>query len=293
MSSEIGLRFLRIGHCLGPKALTERGGAWALGRFPAMAALIQHPLHGTILFDTGYGAAFFAATRGLPERFYRWFTPVRLPKGEALPQQLAALGVATPDLVVLSHLHGDHVAGLFDLGPLDMPLLTSREAIEGLGLGRLASLRAGCPKGLRDRLRALPLQSIEDRAEVDLTPFHMGAFGKGRDLLGDGSLIAIALPGHGCGQFGLLLPQSALGPVFLIADAAWSGRALRENRPPPATVLRRLGDLAAYERSFAALRALGQSWPELRLIASHCPETFEDSFAAPFTETKTFKETDR
>lgn len=249
---------MRLGECRAP--------AWAAGqpgliaRFPALAFLVEAGDR-AVLVDSGYGPAFFATTRGFPARLYRWATPVRLPAGRQLLHQLPRL----PDAVFVTHFHADHAAGLVDL-PAGIPVLASGAAIDGLALGDLASLRAACPPGLRDALRARHPQPVDGGAPVAT---GLAEFPLGHDLLGDGRLIAIALPGHGRGQMGVWLPELAR---FLIADAAYSRAALRSGRMPPRMVRARLGDAAAYARTFASLRALMARRPEIRLDPAHCPE---------------------
>lgn len=279
MSGEMRLDLFRVGHCLSPAALTAQGASWRIAEFPAGVALLHHPQQGAILFDSGYGESFFRATHRLPERIYRWLTPVRLAEQQRLTRQLRKRGVTRPDLVILSHLHGDHAAGLFDLESRDLPVITSVAAQAGLDAGRFASLKAGCPRLLRDQLRAQQMGLIEAHPQISLPADELGAFRYGHDLFANGQMITIPLPGHGQGQFGLYLPKLASGPAFLIADAAWSLQALRQNSPPPRAMLNRLGDAARYLETFAALRQLQQIRPDLRLIPSHCPETFP---AEPF-----------
>ncbi len=156
--SEIVLDFtsFHVGYCRGPLAMTQRGAPWRIARFPAGIAVLRHPQRGTILFDTGYGALFEQATKPFPERIYRWLTPVTFNPDDSLPKQLEKYGFASPDLVFLSHLHADHVAGLFDLAKIPQ-LITSHAAIEKLQPGRLATLKAGCPAMIRDKLQSLNL----------------------------------------------------------------------------------------------------------------------------------------
>lgn len=259
---------LRIGECRGPDFATRRGGALRMARFPAGAALIGLPDGRWVLFDTGYGRAFFDATRALPERAYRWTTPVRLDPHESLPK---ALGGQPPSLVILSHLHADHVAGLFDLDPTP-PVLLSGEALARLGaMSRVQALKAGCPRLLRDRLLALPARFFHDLPQVAPPPGFAG-FGPVRDVTGQGDLLLVPLPGHGDDQHGLFLPRSSHGPLFLIADAAWSVEALRRDTPPPRWTLARLGDAAAYLATFAALRGLMRQRTEITLLPAHCPQ---------------------
>ena len=263
---------LQIGSCSAPGFAARRDGGFRSVRFPAGAALIRNTSLGTLLFDTGYGAAFFETTESFPERLYRWTTPTRLLPQDTLPAQLARLN-ARPDLVLLSHLHADHVCGLFDLAELP-PVLTSREAWGDLQqTGRLKSLSAGCPAPLRRRLLSLTPQFIEDFPAIP-SPLSAWLNSPCYDLAGDGSLLALPLPGHGTGQFGLLLPHTASGPEFLIADAAWSRAALRDQVLPPSAVIGRLGDAMIYSETFRSLCAISRKRPDLGLWPSHCPEAF-------------------
>lgn len=268
------LDLFRVGSCRAPAALNVTGGSFRVQSAPSGVALIRHPRRGNILFDTGYGPSFFRATAGFPERFYRWLRPVTLPEHERLPMQLAKRGIERPDLVILSHLHGDHVSGLFDLHEVPRRVLSAQDAVEGLNRGRLASLNAGCPIGLRDPLRRKSMQLIENFPVIPLASDELGSFESGFDVLEDGTVIAVPLRGHGRGQFGLYLPRLDGGAAFLIADAAWNLQALRDNRPPPRVTLNRLGNADAYLETFAALRHLQQARPDLRLIPAHCPESF-------------------
>ena len=172
-----------------------------------------------------------------------------------------------PDLILLTHMHGDHVAGLMDL-PEGIPVRASRAAIAHLsGLYGWAATRAACPPGLRDGVLARAPRPIEERPHVRT---GLPGFPEGHDLLGDGRLIAVPLPGHGVGQTGLWIPEAAR---LLVADAAYARSALRSGRMPPRWIIGRLGDPDAYRRTFGALRALMRARPEIRIDPSHCPET--------------------
>lgn len=258
---------MRVGFCRAPALASRRDAGLMPMEFPAGAALIRHPDQGDILFDTGYGVAFWQSTRCFPEMLYRATTPAVLPVTEELCSQIDV----PPALVILSHLHADHVAGLFDL-PVMAPVLTSRAAWVALAKGGpIATLRRGCPELLRRRLLKLSPRFIEDSATVP-TPEGFGALaGPFYDIMGDGSLLAVPLPGHGDGQFGVFIPASR---DFLIADAAWSRAALRDNMPPPWLVLAQLGDADEYMHTFNALRAIMAARPDVRMWPSHCTEAF-------------------
>ena len=265
-------RAYEVGHCVHPECSVRKGGRWRLARFPALAFLIRHPRHGSVLFDTGYSEHFFRATQRLPERLYRVATPPRLEDGESLARQLRRDGIAPGEIgtVVLSHLHGDHVGGLRDFPSAN--IFCARAGWEDLQRrGRLSAVRHGLLHDLLPDDFMQRVRWIEDAPPASL-PDALGELAPGHDLFGDGSLMAIALPGHAQGQHGLLFHSRDGEPVLLVADATWSSRALRDGVPPPAMVTAWLGDTDAYRTTLYRLQRLHRTWPQLRMVPSHCEE---------------------
>ncbi len=82
---------------------------------------------------------------------------------------------------------------------------------------------------------------------IDL-PQAWGAFHRGFDLLGDGSLVAIDLTGHTESQLGLGFAAEEAGGTFLVADACWKIEGLRERRPPSRLAHSLFADPAALSR---------------------------------------------
>lgn len=266
------VRLLQAGSCRHPEGMAMRGASLCATDFPALVALVLHPTEGPLLFDTGYDPAFFQATRRWPEKLYRLATPVRLAEGEAVSRQIAGLGLAPSDIrgVILSHFHGDHVAGLPAFPRAK--IYCARAGLEQMRrVGRLGGVRRGLlpalvPPDAEDRARF-----FEDMPRRTLPP-EVRPFETGADILGDGSLLAVELPGHCIGHWGLLLRDEADRRRFLIGDAAWSLKAVRENRPPPALTTALLGRTDRYRRTLAELHAVARDAPEVDLIPSHCPE---------------------
>lgn len=114
--TRLAFRLLKVDHCAHPECVVMRGGRWRSTLFPALCGLLAHPTRGWILFDTGYSSHFTQATAPFPERLYRWVTPLTLTPADTLLAQLARLGISADEIryVIISHMHGDHIAGLKD-----------------------------------------------------------------------------------------------------------------------------------------------------------------------------------
>lgn len=265
---------LKVGQCSHPECVAQRGGRWAAMVFPALCGLLLHPQRGWILFDTGYSQHFLDATAPFPERLYRWTTPFSLPPQEMLVTQLQALGIRPADIghVVISHLHGDHVAGLRDFPAAR--LITLRAEVDAMGSrSRFGNLRHGTlPRLLPDDF-AQRVDYADDCARRTL-PSALQPFDEGFDLFGDASVLAVPLPGHSRGQLGIVFHQPDERQVFMSADACWSLAALREDRPPTWLARRIFDRNDLYHDTFRRLQQLHAQPHAPWLIPSHCAQTW-------------------
>lgn len=265
--ARIEWRMLEVGHCVHPECSAVRGGRWRLCEFPSLVALLKHPSRGWVLFDTGYSRRFFDATAAFPASLYRWVTPVKFDPRKALVTQLRELGVQTEEIaaIVLSHFHADHVAGVLDFP--GVKVYCSREGWAALhARPRLAALRQGLLVDLAPMRDEVCF--IED---ARVPGVRTSGFAE-HDLLGDGSLIAVALPGHSPGHHGLRFIAEDDREVMLIGDAAWSTRAVRENRPPPAWATAWLGNTQRYRETLTRLHNIARERPDTAFVPSHCTE---------------------
>jgi glyoxylase-like metal-dependent hydrolase (beta-lactamase superfamily II) len=262
-------RVFETGHCVHPEAFSRRGANWRTCEFPALVTLLQHPHRGWLLFDTGYGEAFFRATRHLPERGYRWVTPVTWTPRQSAIAQIHALGIDPEDIgsVLISHFHGDHVGALADFPRAAR--WCSRAAWEDLHhRSRLSALTRGLLPALAPTALEPVLRFYEHQPEVRL-PAELAPFITGYDVLEDGSILAVELPGHAAGHFGVSFHDGKRW-IFLVADAAWSMRAITDNTPPPRWVTDFLGDTPTYRRTLADLHALACRNTGVTLLPAHC-----------------------
>jgi glyoxylase-like metal-dependent hydrolase (beta-lactamase superfamily II) len=269
---EVTTTALLTGQCWHPQRMAIRDGSLRAVAFPALAILIRHPEEGPILFDTGYDPAFLTATAPFPERAYRWVTPVDLEPGRDAANQCRALGVDPAEVrhLILSHFHGDHVAGshAFPNARIHCAKAGLSDAARG---GRISATRRGILRSLIPANIDGRARFFEEAAQVVLPP-DLSPFTSGADLLGDGSLLAIELPGHCPGHWGLLMKDAAWGLHFLVADAAWSMDGIRRNMPPPAISTAFLGKTLPARATLNSLHQLYQRNPDIRLTPCHCPE---------------------
>lgn len=262
------IRFYHTGFCTHPECMVERSGSLKKTAFPAMAAHIRHS-GGNLLFDTGYAPHFFAACRRFPEKLYAWVTPVTL-NPHSLRSQL---GEAAHDIdtVFLSHLHGDHIAGLRDFPQAQiilsrkayrryMDAADKRGVIKRFGEVRQGFLRDLLPDDLPARVKF-----IEDFPAAALDPAFY-PFEQGY-LIAPG-LTAVELPGHAVGQYGLIA-----GELFLVADAAWRFANIRHNRRPHPLTALITDNYRAAQTTLDRLQALHRQSPGILLVPSHCDKT--------------------
>ncbi|KAF7600723.1 MAG: MBL fold metallo-hydrolase [Candidatus Dactylopiibacterium carminicum] len=276
--TRVSLEVLRVGACRHLECMAARGGRWRLVDFPALCGLIRHPTRGWLLYDTGYADHFFTATAGWPERLYRTALPVELPTNEILGTQLAAWNLRLADIgtLIVSHYHGDHIAGLRDFPAARFIALQADSApFMALRGKRWRATLGGHLPGLLPDDYASRLTFAETCPLRDL-PGWLAPFTQGFDLLGDGSLLGVPLPGHSHGQLGLFMPDADGRPVFLIADACWSLPALREGRPPAFPAMLLSAERQRFHHTFNALAGLAAREPAIALLPSHCPAAWQE-----------------
>lgn len=272
----ITLSLLDTGYCKHPEAVVLSGASLKPAKFPSTVAVLEHRKHGVILFDTGYSERFFSATDPFPERLYRWLTPVSHQDSQSAVAQLKRRGISASDVrtIIVSHFHADHVGGLRDFP--NATFLYNEHAYQALRhKSRWGRLLAGfladlIPDDFTQRSQVLTPNTLRQ----GILPY--APFCDGYDLLGDGSLIAIELPGHAPGQIGLWV-QTVSGPVFLVADACWRNQAYTEGRLPHRLTGLLHDSWSAYQSTVANLHMLHTRHPEIPIVACHCDDVLPEA----------------
>lgn len=229
---------------------------------PDLFALIDHPIRGMGLFDTGCSELFNERTGSVSLEGYREFTRLQITPEETARNQLERAGVHASDIrwVVLSHLDADHTGGLRDFPGAEIYL--SAAALEIATRGGVRAALAGrlFPRHLPDdfaaRARAVP----EDGPPV-------GKFPWSHDLFGEGTVRVVPMPGHAVGHIGALVRTDNDRTLVFCGDAVWSRAGLAERGVFHEGIAVDRRALMETRRALAQLVAAGDGV----LVPSHCP----------------------
>jgi glyoxylase-like metal-dependent hydrolase (beta-lactamase superfamily II) len=240
--------------------LVLRSGAWRPVTVGVRYAIAMHKTHGPVLIDTGYGPRVTSGRRSITLTAYAALLRPRLRDGGMPQSALARLGCTVDDVrrIVLTHFHADHVAAARDFP--NASFIASGTAWAAIArMGKAGRLRHGVfdellPDDFAARL--LPIESCAER------PLPSG-FGLGHDLFGDGACLAVDLPGHALGHFGLIWMERD-APLLYAVDTTWIGDALEDRLPHgPAHLV--YADAPAMTQSAARVEAFRRAGGEVVL----------------------------
>lgn len=193
---------------------------------PVCAYLIEHK-NGLILVDTGWvrdispDGAYDpkAVSRLLPGYLSKLYRPW-LPKGMAVHEQLAAMGIRSEELdcVVITHLDPEHVSGVRHVSAAKRIVLPEDEYFWSC----------------RTVFKSRQVWSLWMDQPITREYYHGFDIGPNKwaiDLTGDESVMLVNVPGYTDGQAAVLLREGKRFAV-LAADAAFSARNWQEMITP-------------------------------------------------------------
>jgi glyoxylase-like metal-dependent hydrolase (beta-lactamase superfamily II) len=216
--------------------------------------LLRHPTRGTFLVDSGVEKALregadHSALRGpVASVMHSEKMLVKNDTESVVAREKAPLGG-----VLFTHLHLDHVTGMPDV-PRGTPLF--------VGPGE-ASARAGLnafvqPVVDRELEGHAPLQSWRFEKDAD------GRFAGVLDVLGDGSIWAIWVPGHTAGSTAYVA-RTPKGPVLFAGDTCHTAWGWEHDVEPGSFT----ADQGENAKSLHALRALAARHPTMEVRLGH------------------------
>lgn len=191
---------------------------------PVFSFFIEHP-KAKLLFDTGWHREMSpegvydkqAQIKSLGSSLLYRINQGRIAKGEAIDEQLEAMGVSPADIdyVLISHLDCDHVNGLRQVAEAKNILVAEAE------------MKGAERPGIQNRIRFQ--RRWWDGIGLRLFTWNgtEGPAGKSYDALGDGSVVMINIPGHSEGLCALKIKNAKGKYVLLYADGGYGEKSWR------------------------------------------------------------------
>jgi glyoxylase-like metal-dependent hydrolase (beta-lactamase superfamily II) len=231
------MRLRNSAHISGPLALVENGAPWRRRLFPVRYGIIETGAR-RILVDTGYGPRVTSGRRSVALRLY----------ANLLRPRLLPFDEAEIDTILITHFHADHMARLRDFPKAR--LLAARAAIE-----QLTALSIGAAARQAIFLELLPEDFFTRIVAVETCRRCATGtcLGDGYDIVGDGTYLAVPLPGHARGHLGLFWREN-YAPQLYATDAAWTLQALRTDATPQLAQRLIFDDAVAAGQTAARLR---------------------------------------
>jgi len=265
------LHLTHTGYCTSNRAEVLQGEKRETIRFYATIGILEHPKHGLVLFDVGYHDQFYEQTEAFPYSIYAKITPVFHLPGESAKSRLEALGYNAKEvsMVVISHFHADHIAGLIDFPNAkficDSKAWYSIRSKKGFSAVRKGFIPALLPSDFEQRLELIDF-------EKGIAVKYHEILKREYDLFDDGSFMICELPGHAFGQIGARI-QINSGEVFLIADAAWVKENYIAMKLPSQVVKLFFSSWSQFKKSLEKVNRYHKEHPNTLVIPCHCFST--------------------
>lgn len=239
------------------EGMVVEGGNWLRIRHMRQhVVVIKHP-RGTLLLDAGVG-------RATPKAFQRNSSLNRMlfgfGKHEPAVDQLAAHGVRPNDInaILVSHLHWDHAGGLPDFP--GVPVWVQAAELVAADQGTPPSyIGEHKDAAIAWRPYEMPMQPYE-------------GFERSLDVMGDGTLMLVDLPGHTPGHSGLFVAAANGKRYFFSGDVTWAARGLEQQKSRPAFTRWLTGvdwNAARNAETIARIAAVKARLPELIVVPAH------------------------
>lgn len=140
----------------------------------------------------------------------------QVPLGECVDEQLAAMGIKPSDIdaVLLTHLDCDHANGIVQVKDAKRFVVAADEV-------RFASKITNRVRYNKDWWGMVELDAVEWNG-------NKGPAGRSYDLLGDGSVELINIPGHADGLFAVKVTDDDGRFVLLFSDGGYAAKSWQE-----------------------------------------------------------------
>ncbi|MFQ5891584.1 MAG: N-acyl homoserine lactonase family protein [Candidatus Methanofastidiosia archaeon] len=212
-----------------------------------------------VVFDAGQDQACVTNPEYYPKKQRFWFqrsSKFQIQPDETASEQMKKLGYSVDDVkfVVLSHLHHDHHGTISEFG--NSELVVSLEEWE--------EMKKSGPGGayLTEKIEIVGLRwkriSMQPTTDPMLVPFS-----ESFDLMGDGSLTLLPIPGHSPGSISMLVNRSRDTPLLLVGDLTYTLELLEGGK------LGGVGNAGQLRSSIAKVLELKKNWSNLIILPTH------------------------
>ncbi|MCP4602540.1 MAG: MBL fold metallo-hydrolase [Proteobacteria bacterium] len=259
--------FLASGFAKVSKGLFAKGEGIKRVRFPMLATLIKKDDY-LILFDTGNSTNFIGEMK--PFRYrqnWLFIKTLMIPEYndscDPIVYQIKELGFSPEDVkyVIISHMHWDHAGGMKDFP--NAKFFVSKKEWEA----------ANAP----DSHKHVYIREQFDNLGLDVEPVTTDPgkpileFPASLDILGDGSLILVDLPGHTTGSSGLLVTLPTGRRFLLIGDSAYFPEGYEKNKPISWMMQKAVSQGKEAFETLDKLHTVFKNHPEVEIVGSHDP----------------------
>lgn len=217
---------------------------------PMLVGVLRHPA-ALLTVDAGLGQLNRSGDQpGFP---INKMGDIEVPAQATVVEQLGR----APDRVLMTHLHYDHVGGLLDMPGAEVWVSAAEWGAYGGG-------KLGFPRRLYAPALAWKVVDFEGAGSAQILGLPA------EDVMGDGSVWYLSLPGHTPGAAGVLV-RGIDGPWLFVGDTAWVDAHLGSAMRPWIISLFIDAERRAHRESLAWARAVKARCPGLRVVAGHEP----------------------
>jgi N-acyl homoserine lactone hydrolase len=233
---------------------------------PINAYVVEHA-DGLVLFDTGQDRASVTDSDYFPGGaigfLYGRLARFQIAPQETLAAQLEALGHGASDVrfAILSHLHQDHIGGI--------RYLPSAEFIVADTEWRAMEQPRSEMNGFLRRHIDLPGVRYRRIAFTPTDDAALAPFTSAYDVMGDGSLVLLPVPGHTPGSTALLVRRPDEAPLLMVGDLTYGADLLEAGRIPG------VGDKAGLRTASSLVLRLKERYADLVILPAHDPGAAE------------------
>ncbi|GAA4850649.1 MBL fold metallo-hydrolase [Algivirga pacifica] len=261
---------MAAGHCTAYHGLAVAGAPFKPIKFRATFVHIEHPVHGHMLFDTGYTLDFYKVTKQFPNKIYAQITKVFIQKEEEAVAQLREKGITPEEIkyIIISHFHADHIGGLRDFPNATLIASAKADAAiqgkKGFKAVKHGYIPALMPEDYEERKQLIQVEE-GSKSDPDLGVLY--------DLFNDGSILICQLEGHARGQIGALL-QTEEGQVFIAADGAWHKENFEQLHYPSRMASILFDSWKEAKNTLRKIHRFQQNNPDTFIFPCHCETSY-------------------